>query len=118
VRQRVFSLACGANCNDAAPLTDDPIHKLLLDRDPLAGPALGSQPTLSRFENAVGAPICIASAGPWPIRSWPSTASASAQARPSAERRTLVGEDCKGCGVCTAECLSGAIAWRQRRLNA
>src|SRR2546426_2412020 len=30
------------------------IHKLLLDRDPLAGAALGSQPTLSRFENAVG----------------------------------------------------------------
>jgi hypothetical protein len=55
VRQRVFGLACGyADCNDAARLADDPIHKLLLDRDPLAGPALGSQPTLSRFENAVG----------------------------------------------------------------
>src|SRR3989442_8441980 len=54
VRQRVFGLACGyADCNDAARLADDPIHKLLLDRDPLAGPALGSQPTLSRFENAV-----------------------------------------------------------------
>src|SRR5207249_482057 len=26
----------------------------LLDRDPLDGAALGSQPTLSRFENAVG----------------------------------------------------------------
>jgi hypothetical protein len=57
VRQRVFGLACGyADCNDAARLADDPIHKLLLDRDPLAGPALGSQPTLSRFENAVGRP--------------------------------------------------------------
>ena len=55
VRQRVFGLACGyADCNDAARLADDPIHKLLLDRDPLAGPALASQPTLSRFENAVG----------------------------------------------------------------
>jgi hypothetical protein len=55
VRQRVFGLACGyADCNDAARLAHDPIHKLLLDRDPLAGPALGSQPTLSRFENAVG----------------------------------------------------------------
>src|SRR3989454_2284397 len=54
LRQRVFGLACGyADCNDAARLVDDPIHKLLLDRDPLAGPALGSQPTLSRFENAV-----------------------------------------------------------------
>jgi len=55
LRQRVFGLACGyADCNDAARLVDDPIHKLLLDRDPLDGGALGSQPTLSRFENAVG----------------------------------------------------------------
>ena len=35
-------------------LADDAIHKLLLERDPLTGPALASQPTLSRFENAVG----------------------------------------------------------------
>ena len=55
LRQRVFGLACGyADCNDAARLADDAIHKLLLDRDPIAGPALASQPTLSRFENAVG----------------------------------------------------------------
>jgi hypothetical protein len=55
LRQRVFGLGCGyADCNDAARLVDDPIHKLLLDRDPLDGAALGSQPTLSRFENAVG----------------------------------------------------------------
>jgi hypothetical protein len=55
LRQRVFGLACGyADCNDAARLIDDPIHKLVLDRDPLDGAALGSQPTLSRFENAVG----------------------------------------------------------------
>src|SRR5204863_265945 len=55
LRQRVFGLACGyADCNDAAQLVNDPIHKLLLDRDPLEGAALGSQPTLSRFENAVG----------------------------------------------------------------
>jgi Transposase DDE domain group 1 len=55
LRQRVFGLACGyADCNDAARLVDDPIHRLLLERDPLDGPALGSQPTLSRFENAVG----------------------------------------------------------------
>jgi hypothetical protein len=54
VRQRVFGLACGyADCNDAARLADDAIHKLLLDRDPIAGRALASQPTLSRFENAV-----------------------------------------------------------------
>ena len=55
LRQRVFGLACGyADCNDAARLADDAIHKLLVERDPIAGPALASQPTLSRFENAVG----------------------------------------------------------------
>jgi hypothetical protein len=55
LRQRVFGLACGyADGNDAARLTHDPLHKLLLERDPLAGAPLGSQPTLSRFENAVG----------------------------------------------------------------
>jgi len=54
-RQRVFGIACGyTDGNDAARLRQDPIHKLLLERDPLAGAALGSQPTLSRFENAVG----------------------------------------------------------------
>src|SRR5207249_2865429 len=48
------ALACGyADCNDAARLRHDPIHKLLLDRDPVAGDPLGSQPTLSRFENGV-----------------------------------------------------------------
>jgi hypothetical protein len=55
VRQRVYGIACGyADCNDAARLAEDPVHKLLLDRDPLDGPALASQATLSRFENAVG----------------------------------------------------------------
>jgi hypothetical protein len=54
LRQRVFGLALGyADCNDAARLTHDPIHKLLLDRDPLTGAALSSQPTLSRFENSL-----------------------------------------------------------------
>ena len=54
-RQRVFGIACGyADCNDAARLAHDPLHKLLLDRDPLAGLPLASQPTLSRFENAAG----------------------------------------------------------------
>jgi hypothetical protein len=55
VRQRIFGIACGyADCNDSARLAEDPVHKLLLERDPLTGPALASQPTLSRFENAVG----------------------------------------------------------------
>src|SRR5271157_5771317 len=53
--QRVFSIACGyPDANDAARLATDPIHKLLLDRDPSAGRDLASQPTLSRFENAIG----------------------------------------------------------------
>jgi Transposase DDE domain group 1 len=57
VQQRVFGIACGyADGNDRARLGHDPVHKLLLDRDPLAGPALASQPTLSRFENAVSRP--------------------------------------------------------------
>jgi hypothetical protein len=56
IRQRVFGLCAGyADCNDAARLVHDPIHKLMLDRDPVTGLGLASQPTLSRFENAVGA---------------------------------------------------------------
>ena len=53
--QRVFSIACGyPDANDSARLAGDPIHKLLLDRDPVEGNDLASQPTLSRFENGVG----------------------------------------------------------------
>jgi hypothetical protein len=52
VAQRVFAIALGyPDANDAARLADDPIHKLLVGRDPVAGDALASQPTLSRFEN-------------------------------------------------------------------
>lgn len=55
VAQRVFGLACGyADANDADRLAHDPIHKLLLDRDPLTGSGLASQPTVSRFENGIG----------------------------------------------------------------
>ena len=54
-RQRLYAIACGyADANDAARLGDDPVFKLLLDRDPLLGSTLASQPTLSRFERAVG----------------------------------------------------------------
>ncbi|HYN05751.1 MAG TPA: IS1380 family transposase [Vicinamibacterales bacterium] len=54
--QRIFGLACGhPDANDADRLADDPIHKLLLGRDPIAGDPLASQPTISRFENQVGA---------------------------------------------------------------
>jgi len=53
--QRVFSIACGyPDANDSARLGADPIHKMLLDRDPVTGLDLASQPTLSRFENSFG----------------------------------------------------------------
>lgn len=56
LQQRVFGIALGhPDANDAKALAADPIHKLLLGRDPIEGEALASQPTLSRFENAVGA---------------------------------------------------------------
>ena len=52
--QRIYALALGyEDANDAARLGNDPMHKLLLGRDPVAGDALASQPTLSRFENGV-----------------------------------------------------------------
>lgn len=53
--QRIFGLACGhPDANDADRLADDPMHKLLLGRDPIAGDPLASQPTISRFENQRG----------------------------------------------------------------
>jgi hypothetical protein len=55
VRQRVYAIACGyPDGNDAARLAEDPVHKLLVGREPIEGEALASQPTLSRFENSVG----------------------------------------------------------------
>ena len=54
LRQRIYGIASGyPDCNDADSLANDPIQKLLLDRDPIEGQSLGSQPTLSRFENSV-----------------------------------------------------------------
>jgi hypothetical protein len=51
--QRIFGIACGhPDGNDSDALADDPMHKLLLDRDPIDGRRLASQPTLSRFEQA------------------------------------------------------------------
>ena len=53
VAQRVFGIACGhPDGNDSDALAEDPIHKLLLDRDPIDGERLASQPTISRFEQA------------------------------------------------------------------
>jgi hypothetical protein len=51
--QRVMAIACGyEDANDAARLASDPVHKLLVGRDPVHGEDLASQPTLSRFENS------------------------------------------------------------------
>ena len=50
--QRIMAIACGyEDANDAARLASDPVHKLLVGRDPMQGEDLASQPTLSRFEN-------------------------------------------------------------------
>jgi hypothetical protein len=54
VRQRVYGISCGyPDGNDAARLSSDPVHKLLVGRDPVGEDDLASQPTLSRFENSV-----------------------------------------------------------------
>jgi hypothetical protein len=53
VRQRVFQIAMGyEDCNDADTLRDDPVLKAVCDRG-AKDDGLSSQPTLSRFENAV-----------------------------------------------------------------
>jgi len=53
--QRIFGMACGyADTNDVARLAGDPVHKLLTGLDPGGEKDLASQPTLCRFENAIG----------------------------------------------------------------
>jgi len=52
--QRLYAVACGyPDCNDAARLSGDPVHRLLSRGETSAEAMLASQPTLSRFENAV-----------------------------------------------------------------
>ena len=52
--QRIMAIACGyEDANDTARLACDPVHKLLVGRDPVEGEDLASQSTLSRFENSV-----------------------------------------------------------------
>ena len=59
--QRVFAIACGhPDGNDADRLADDPIHKLLLGRDPIDGGRLASQPTISRFEQTAAPRMLLA----------------------------------------------------------
>ena len=55
LRQRVFAIAQGyEDCNDHDSLRSDPMFKLSVDREPISGKDLASQPTLSRLENSVG----------------------------------------------------------------
>ena len=52
--QRVYQIAAGyEDCNDADTLAADPVLKVACGRNPETGHDLASQPTLSRFENAV-----------------------------------------------------------------
>lgn len=54
LRQRVFQIALGyEDCNDADRLRCDPLLKTVCDREPNDAVDLSSQPTLSRFENAI-----------------------------------------------------------------
>jgi len=56
VEQRILLMALGyEDCNDADFLRKDPLIKTVLSRLPESGKDLGSQPTLSRLENAVSA---------------------------------------------------------------
>lgn len=56
VRTRVYGILAGyADQNDHDTLRHDPLFKLLTDRRP-DDPPLASQPTLSRFENAINIP--------------------------------------------------------------
>jgi hypothetical protein len=53
IRERMFAIACGyEDCDDLDDLRHDPAFKIACERLPDSGPALASQPTLSRLENA------------------------------------------------------------------
>jgi hypothetical protein len=54
LRQRVYGILAGyEDCNDHDALRDEPVFKLVAGGVPPDGGALASQPTLSRFENAL-----------------------------------------------------------------
>jgi hypothetical protein len=56
IRQRIYGILAGyEDCNDHDSLRSDPVFKLVSGRAPEAE-ALASQPTLSRFENAIDIP--------------------------------------------------------------
>ena len=52
--QRVAQIGSGyEDANDCNELRDDPAFKMVVGRLPESGPALASQPTMSRFENSI-----------------------------------------------------------------
>ena len=52
--QRTLQIACGyEDANDAGDLKADPVLKMCAGRLPETGDDLGSQPTISRLENAI-----------------------------------------------------------------
>ena len=52
IRTRMFAICCGhEDCDDLDELRYDPALKIACERLPESGPALASQPTLSRLEN-------------------------------------------------------------------
>lgn len=54
LRQRAYQISCGyEDANDCDALREDPAIKAAVGRDPAEGAALGSQPTMTRLENAV-----------------------------------------------------------------
>ena len=55
VRERTYAICAGyEDANDLTTLRHDPMLKTACDRLPSSGEPLGSQPTISRLENAVG----------------------------------------------------------------
>jgi hypothetical protein len=66
--QRVFSIACGyADANDSARLAADPMHKMLLDRDPVVGPDMASSAAADRALKSLLVPSSfIVWASRWP----------------------------------------------------
>jgi hypothetical protein len=59
VRQRIYQLVAGyEDQDDADTLRHDPLLKLVCGRLPEQDPDLASQPTFSRFENALSARDC------------------------------------------------------------
>ena len=54
LRQRAYQISCGyEDADDCDALREDPVFKTAVGRDPVEDAALGSQPTMTRLENAV-----------------------------------------------------------------